>query len=239
MKLIINENHINRNKKIGNILSFASLVVLGLGLYLAWTGAGDMNKTILSYICLIIGFMMTRFGIYFMSTYGQTPRYDEILNQSFEKLRNDYTFFVYSSPVPMALVGPCRIWLPILVTSTGTISYSDGKWKHSGVNFIKRMMGQEKLIDPEKDVANASALIQKHLAEKGIPFEKQPEIQPVIVILLQKTIIDDVTEAPYPVISITDLKRFIRRKDREECENPISPEDTEVLLAALETDKKE
>ncbi len=60
------------------------------------------------------------------------------------------------------------------------------------------MMGQETLINPEKDVADASALLQKHLAEKGIPYENQPEIQPVLVILLQKTIIGDVSEAPIP-----------------------------------------
>ncbi|MDD3949351.1 MAG: hypothetical protein PHT43_07790 [Anaerolineaceae bacterium] len=239
MKLIINEKHIKRNKTIGNTLSFASLGVLGLGLYLAWTGTGDLTKTIYSYLCLIIGFIMTRFGIFFMSTYGQSPRYDEILKQSFEKLRNEYTYYVYSSPVPLLLAGPCRLWLPILVTSTGNISYSDGKWKHTGVNFIKRMMGQETLINPEKDVADASAALQKHLAEKGIPYENQPEIQPVLVILLQKTIIGDVSEAPYPVIPITELKRFIRRKDREECENPISPEDSAALIAALETGKKE
>ncbi len=73
MKLIINEKHIKRNKTIGNTLSFASLGVLGLGLYLAWTGTGDLTKTIYSYLCLIIGFIMTRFGIFFMSTMGNPP----------------------------------------------------------------------------------------------------------------------------------------------------------------------
>ncbi len=42
MKLVRNEKHINRNKLIGKLVTFASLGILGLGLYFAFQKEGAM-----------------------------------------------------------------------------------------------------------------------------------------------------------------------------------------------------
>ena len=237
MKLIINQKLIDRNKKISMALFVGSLAVLGLGAYLAWPGQANIQRTIYSWIALLIGFILTRASIFFMARYGQTPRYDEILGESFSKLPSEYTYFVYSSPVPMLLFGPCRIWLPILVTSGGTISYIDGKWKHTGTGAFKRFMGQETPVEPEREVAEATALLQKQFEQQGIPVEQRPEIQPLLVILLKNTVIGEVKEAPFPVVIITELKRFIRKMDREQCAETLSAEEAEKITKALTADK--
>ena len=237
MKSIINHKLLERNKKISMALFIASLAVLGLGAYLAWPGQADLNRTIYSWIALMIGFILTRFSVFYMSRYGQSPRYDEVLGDALSKLRSEYTYFVYSSPLPMLLMGPCRLWLPVLVTSSGTISYEDGKWKHTGVSAFRRFMGQEALIDPEKDVEAASLELEKQFASQGIPLEQQPEIQPVVVTLLKNAKTGELKEAPYPVVSIVDLKRFIRKQDRENCATPISAEEAEKITAALTAGK--
>ena len=237
MKTIINQRLINRNKKLSMVLFFASMGVLIFGAYLAWPGKADVSRTLYSWIALMIGFILTRVSIYFTSRFGQTPRYDEIIGQTIEKLRSEYTYFVYSTPVPMLLLGPCRIWLPILVTSSGTISYLDGKWKHTGVGFIKRFMGQESIADPQKDADEAILQIQKQLELQGIPLEEQPQIQPIVLIIMKNTTIGEVKDAPYPVMLINDFKRFVRKMDREKCENPFSSEETEKITKALTAGK--
>ncbi len=85
----------------------------------------------------------------------------------------------------MLLLGHCRLWLPILVTSSGTINFIDGKWKHTGVGFLKRFMGQEAIADPQKDAEEAITQIQKQLELQGVPLEEQPQIQPVVLIMLK------------------------------------------------------
>lgn len=231
MKLFRNDKHINRNKLIGKIITFASLGVLGLGLYFAFKQ--DVRLILYSYICLIVGFILTQIGMNFVTRYGRSPRYDEIFGTAFEKLRHDYTYYVYSSPLPMLLMGPCRLWMPIPLNATGEISYQDGKWVHKTRNRIQKMMGQDSVGKPEKEVAEASAVLSKYLTEKGIPAEMQPELKPVMVVYLKETQLGDTSTAPYPVVAMEDLKRYIRRMDREQCTDPISPETAEKLHEAL------
>ena len=237
MKTVINQKLINRNKKLSMVLFFASMGVLIFGAYLAWPGKTNVSRTLYSWIALMIGFILTRISIYFTSRFGQTPRYDEVIGQTIEKLRSEYTYFVYSTPVPMLLLGPCRLWLPILVTSSGTINFIDGKWKHTGVGFLKRFMGQEAIADPQKDAEEAITQIQKQLELQGVPLEEQPQIQPVVLIMLKNTSIGEVKDAPCPVMLINDFKRFIRKMDREQCETPLTPEETERVTAALTAGK--
>ncbi len=231
MKLVRNEKHIKRNKLVGNLLTFASLGVLGLGLYFAFKK--DMSMVLYSYICLIIGFLLTQIGLNFVNRYGRSPRYDEILGTAFEKLRHDYTYYVYSTPLPMLLLGPCRIWMPIPVTATGEISFQDGKWVHKTKNRIQKMMGQDTVGKPDKEVAEASAALTRFLTEKGIPADMHPELKPIMVVYLKETHLGDVSKAPYPVVGLEDLKRYIRRMDREACTDPISPEAAAKLQQAL------
>ncbi len=231
MKLVRNEKHIKQNKLIGKILTFASLGVLGLGLYFAFQKEGTM--ILYSYICLIVGFLLTQIGLNFVNRYGRSPRYDEIFGTAFEKLRHEYTYYVYSSPLPMLLMGPCRIWLPIPVNATGELSFQDGKWVHKTRNRIQKMMGQDSVGKPEKEVAEAAAALSKYLTEKGIPVDMHPELKPILVVYLKETQLGDVSKAPYPVVEMEDLKRYIRRVDREECADPINPETAAKLKVAL------
>lgn len=231
MKLVRNEKHISRNKLIGRILTFSSLGILGLGLYFAFKK--EMTLIIYSYICLIVGFILTQIGLNFVNRYGRSPRYDEIFGTAFEKLRHEYTYYVYSTPLPMLLMGPCRIWMPIPVNATGELSYQDGKWVHKTRNRIQKMMGQDSVGRPDKEVAEASAALSKYLTEKGIPTEMQPELKPIMVVYLKETQLGNVSKAPYPVVEMEDLKRYIRRMDREQCADPISPETAAKLKEAL------
>lgn len=237
MKTIINQKLINRNKKLSMVLFFASMGVLIFGAYLAWPGQADVSRTLYSWMALMIGFILTRVSIYFTSRFGQTPRYDEVIGRTIDKLRSEYTYFVYSTPVPMLLLGPCRLWLPILITSSGTISYVDGKWKHTGIGFLKRFMGQEAIADPKKDAEDAIMQIKKQFGLQGIPLEEQPQIQPIVVIILKNTSIGEIKDAPYPVVLIDDFKRFVRKMDREKCEKPFSQDETEKFTKALTAGK--
>lgn len=233
MKQVTNEKYIKRNKNIGGALFIINLAVLGVGAYFAVTSTNNTEGIVWSWVALAIGISLTRISMYFMNRFGRSPRYDEVLAEVFGKLRHDYTFFSFSSPVPYLLLGPCRLWLPILVTSGGKISYENGKWKHSGVGLFKILIGQESLVKPEFEVADATKNIQQQLAKHGIPFEDQPTIQPVIVLLNSTTKLGNLEGAPYQAITLPELKRYIRKVDRENCPSEIAAEDNQKLIRAL------
>jgi hypothetical protein len=85
-------------------------------------------------------------------------------------------------------------------------------------------MGQESVGKPEKDFATEEHNLRAFMAYKGIPGGTQPEIRPILISMMKTSKIGDVSTAPIPVIDLEDLKRYIRRMDREECSAPISPE---------------
>jgi len=232
MKLVINEKLIKKNKTIGQVTTFASLAVLAIGLVFAF--GKDMTKILYSYIALIIGFVLSQVGMYFSTRFGRSPRFDELFKGAFEKLRHEYTFYVYSSPVPFLLLGPCSIWVPIPLTASGKISYENGKWKQQGGNFMMKLFGQEGIGRPVQEVSANTAAIRKFLTEKGIPEEEQPEIKHVLVVLMKNTIVGEISEAPIPVVNLEDLKRSVRRVDRDECAAPLTEEQLARLTSALD-----
>ena len=232
MKLVINEKLIKKNKTIGQVTTFASLAVLAIGLVFAF--GKDMTKILYSYIALIIGFVLSQVGMYFSTRFGRSPRFDELFKGAFEKLRHEYTFYVYSSPVPFLLLGPCSIWVPIPLTASGKISYENGKWKQQGGNFMMKLFGQEGVGRPVQEVSANTAVIRKYLADKGIPEEEQPEIKHVMVVLMKNTIVGEISEAPIPVVNLEDLKRSVRRVDRDECAAPLTEEQLARLTSALD-----
>ncbi|MGI6250445.1 MAG: hypothetical protein ACOYKD_03675 [Anaerolineaceae bacterium] len=236
MKLVINEKFIQVRRKIAQILMFSSLAVLVIGLIISL--GREPSKVLYSYICLIIGFILSSIGMFFTTRYGRDPRYDELLNERFKSMRNDYTFYVFSSPVPYLLLGPCGFWITPALTASGEISYVNGKWQQKGGNFLMKLMGHERLGKPEKDAGLLEADLRTFLEEKGIPPQDQPDVKVVYVRVLEQTKLGDLKEAPSLILDLKEVKRYIRQIDRESCTSPLTEEQTEKLTAALESFSK-
>ncbi len=81
MKVISDDKLIKRNKTIGNILSLASIAILGIGMFFSFK---DKDGTYLPYTfgALIIGFLLFQVGNFYMNKWGKSPRPDEKLSQA-------------------------------------------------------------------------------------------------------------------------------------------------------------
>lgn len=231
MKLVINQRYINIRKKIAQFTTLGSLGILVVGLVYAFKR--DTQSVLVSYIALILGFVLSQVGMYFTSRFARTPRIDEVLTKVFEKLRHEYSFFVYSAPLPLLLTGPCGIWIILPITANGLVSYENGKWKQKGGNFLLKTLGQEGIGNPTREAEANQAELTAYLKSKGFTDEELPTIKPVLVVVMKTTQLGDVSGSPVPVISLAELKRYIRRVDREECAKPLDLDQRERLNAAL------
>lgn len=231
MKLVINEKYINIRKKIAQLTTISSLGILVVGLIFAFKR--DASSVMYSYIALIVGFVLSQTGMYFTSRFGRTPRIDQVLTTAFEKMRHEYTFLVYSSPLPMLLTGPCGIWLIMPITANGLISCENGKWKQKGGNFLLRTLGQEGIGNPSRDAETNSAELRTYLKSNGFSDEQIPQIKPVLVVMMKTTQLGDVSGSSVPVTDLAEVKRYIRRTDRESCITPLDQETRDRLNAAL------
>ena len=119
MKIVINEKLIKRNKTIGNVTSIGGIAILAAGLILNINPTP--TRTMISFGALIIGFIVAQISTTYVTRFGRSPRFDEIIANNLSKLSNEYTFYAYSGPVPMLLVGPAGLWIPLPVVAGGEI----------------------------------------------------------------------------------------------------------------------
>jgi len=221
MQLVINEIILKRNKLIAQIATFSSLAILAIGLVFAFSK--DMTKMLLSYLALVLGFILSQIGIFFTNRYARKPRYDEMFADVLQKLNNEYTFYVFQRPVPMFIVGPCNIWVPLPITSGGKVFYSKGKWRQQGGNFMMKLFAQEGIGRPEVDAIASTREISRALEAEGISKQEMPDIIVILVTLVEGVEIGDVGDAPTPIIELKKLRRYIKHYDKE-CKKPLAPE---------------
>ena len=212
MKVITNTNLVKKNKRIGQITSMVSLVILAAGLYLS------MFKTDLllySFIALIVGFLLSQVGIYYGSRWGKSPRPDEVISASLKGLDDKYTLYHYSLAVPHLLIGPAGIWIISPYSQGGTISYDEnkGRWKQKGGNAYMKIFGQESLGRPDLDIQAYKHDMEKFFT-KNLDLKEKPEINSVIVFTNEKTQVS-VKESPVPTVPVSKLKDFFRKKAKE------------------------
>lgn len=230
MKIIKNEKLIERNGKIGQWMSLASLIVLGLGLYISFTVP---EYFIYSIVCLVIGFTMTQISIYMGNRWGRSPRADEKFDAGLKGLHSDFVIYHFSSPVSHLLIGPSGAWVLHPLHQRGKISYQKNRWKLSNGGFLQAYMsvfGQEGLGRPEIDAENEVQALRKFLAKK-MDESAIPEIKPILVFTNDEIEVD-AGDSPIAAMRLKQLKEFMRQGGKNRS---LSNEQIKALSDALES----
>jgi hypothetical protein len=214
MIIVSNNKLIRRNKKIGNYTTIASLVTLGLGLYVSFSAQTAEGFT-WSLVCLIIGFLLSQIGIFFGNRWGRSPRPDELLTKELKGLDDKYFLYHYITPVSHLLVGPAGIWLLAPYTQSGKISFQSEKkrWVHKGGNIYMKLFAQEGLGRPDQEVT-ASLVDLKKFITKVEPISGLPEPRAALVFVNPKVEVD-AQNASIPTLALDKLKDFLRRQAKE------------------------
>ena len=228
MNKVINEKLIERNKKIGKILSFVGIGVLAVGLILNFNPTP--TRLLISLGALVLGFIISQISTFYVTRFNRKPRSDEIIAENLSKLGNDYSFYIYNSPIPMLLVGPTHIWIPIPLMASGEVYYNK-KWKERGGSFLVKLLGQGNIGQSEREVKDYEKQIHDFL-QNTLENEELPPVKSIFVILNPKVTVGDVEEAPIPIVHAAALRRKIRKFDRD-SEKEISPEIIEKLNKKL------
>ncbi|HNC88043.1 MAG TPA: hypothetical protein PL000_03775 [Anaerolineales bacterium] len=230
MKIIKNEKLIERNGKIGQWMSLASLIVLGLGLYISFTVP---EYFIYSIVCLVIGFTMTQISIYMGNRWGRSPRADEKFDAGLKGLHSDFVIYHFSSPVSHLLIGPSGAWVLHPLHQRGKISYQKNRWKLSNGGFLQAYMsvfGQEGLGRPEIDAENEVQALRKFLAKK-MDESTIPEIKPILVFTNDEIEVD-AGDSPIAAMRLKQLKEFMRQGGKNRS---LSNDQIKALSDALES----
>lgn len=227
MKVLSNEKVIKRNTQIGKYASIAALLILAGGMVVSFT---MQEQAFIAFGALMVGFILSQFGIYFGNRFGRRPRTDERITAALKGLTKDYTLYHYLAPVNHLLVGPAGIWVLEPYHQRGTITYEKNRWRQKGgglmLGYLK-LFAQEGLgrpdLEVQADLDSMRDALKKSLGE-GLPplnaallfYDPRADIQ--------------ADEAPHPTLKIDQLKDFLRKYAKE---NPLSPEQVKRITDLL------
>jgi hypothetical protein len=212
MEVIVNTKLIKRNNKLGSIATFASLGILAVGLVLSF-----MDKTgnyfYLSFLALILGFVISQVGIYFSNRWGRSPRPDEVLTSSLKGLGDKYTLFNFYGPVSHLLLTPDSAWALLPFSQGGQITFDEKKKRYhqKGGNWYMKLFAQESLGRPDAEANVAVEDVEKFLKKNGI--EDVP-VNAALVFINPKASVD-ASNAPYPTTTGEKLKDVIRKSVKD------------------------
>jgi hypothetical protein len=227
MKIVANEGLIIRNRKIGQVTTIASLVVLSAGLVLSFIQS-DSRLVSLSFLALLVGFILSQVGIYFGNRYGRRPRPDESLDTGLKGLEDKYRLYHYVTPVSHLLLGPAGIWILLPYPQSGKIVYEKKRWKQKGGNWYLKIFAQDGLARPDLDVATAMDNLDSFF-KKQLPDAVLPPVQALLLFTNDNAIVE-ADDAPYPTLHIKKVKEFLRKKAKE---SPTPPEKIKIISDIL------
>ncbi|MCZ2126983.1 MAG: hypothetical protein LC099_04320 [Anaerolineales bacterium] len=212
MKIVKNEALIERNGKIGNWLSLASLAVLATGMYISFSRPEWFTYSL---VCLVVGFALTQIGMYMGNRWGRSPRRDERLDSALKGMHSESVLYHYIAPAAHVLVGPAGLWILLPYQQAGTASFEKNRWKIKGGGFMQsymRIFGQEGIGRPNLEAETETAALRKFLAKK-MDEEAIPEIKTALVFINEQVEVE-ANDSPLPAMRLKDLKEFLRNESK-------------------------
>lgn len=212
MNIVTNEKIIKRNTAIGRYATLVALLILLGGMYVTFAFPEDPQYVTFAFAALLVGFLLSQFGIYFGNRWGRRPRVDERLTTGLKGLNKDYTLYHYTTPVSHLLVGPAGVWILEPYYQRGTITYEKGRWRQRGggllLSYLK-IFAQEGLGRPDIEIDADTQSLQKHLANL-LGAENVPPIKAALVFTDDRADLQ-VEDAPHPALKVHALKEFLRK----------------------------
>lgn len=227
MKVLSNEKIIKRNTQIGKYASLAALLILAGGMVISFT---MQEQVYIAFGALMVGFVLSQFGIYFGTRFGRRPRPDERITAALKGLTKDYTLYHYLAPVNHLLVGPAGIWILEPYHQRGTITYEKNRWRQKGGGFLLgylKIFAQEGLGRPDLEVQTDLDTLRDAL--KKSLGDNLPPLNAALLFYDPRADIQ-ADEAPHPTMKIDQLKDFLRKRAKE---NPLPLEQVKKITDLL------
>ncbi|MFN8489823.1 MAG: hypothetical protein U0350_19715 [Caldilineaceae bacterium] len=232
MKAYRNTAEIASKDNLGRRFSLIGLLVLAVG-FVASLMPGWLPPPVLSFLqrygvlvsfgSLFIGFACARLGSHYINRYARRPwpdsktraRPDEVLERNMKGFDDKFVYFAHSLPASHnVLVGPCGILLFTLRIDNGKVVVNGDRWREPfSAGRLLRMMAQEGIGDPPRELAEQKQKLQAFLNKDGANFANVP-IEGAVVFLSNAAQLE-LDNPTVPVLRLDQVKEYVRRKAKD------------------------
>jgi hypothetical protein len=225
MQVYCNEKYVHSRARLGRYASFGGMGVLLVGLIITWSATDQIG---LSFLALIIGFVLSQVGLYYANRFGRPERPDQILAKSLKGFDDRYNLFQYTCPVGNVLVTPSACFVFTIKMQRGPIHYQQGKWKHSrGFRSFFLWLGSDSLGNPSKEAEIEADSMRRYVAKK-LPGVEVPVVP--VILFGNPTAEVEAGESPVPAVHYKRLKDWLRGRGKS---GTLSAEARDQLIELL------
>ena len=215
MRIVVDEKKVKRQALIGRITLFGSLAILVGGLLLTLFGQQlgifNLNNLGLFYlvytIILVVGFGISRIGMYYGNRYLSAGRPELILRENLKGLDRKYALMIFKLPVDYVLVEPGGVTVLIVKGQQGKIAFKEGKWK-SRQGVLSYWLGRDEPLGNPTEEANLAMGKLTAIFKEKIP-NLRITLRAVIIFSNPKADLD-IEPSPIPVLRSDELKDYLR-----------------------------
>lgn len=189
MRVVTNEAHLSRYRRLSHILFFVSLAGMAAGFFYTWT-ADPSTSTQISCFLLPALLFMTLISVRMANTWIREPRPERVLEESLKGIGRRYTLFQHILPAPHVLIGPEGVFTITPQWHERSYRVSGKKWSGDRGLFARLTgyMRQDLLGNPFNEAQLHAQEMQK-LVDKIAPDEGI-EVQPLIVFTSPKVTLE-------------------------------------------------
>jgi hypothetical protein len=220
MKVITDEDFVAGRAKFARRVSLISLGILLLGLLASFLPQWYPPRfsgalPLVSFACLIVGFIGANIGAYNANRWVKEPRADQILAKLLRGFDHSHRLYNYVTPVAHVFVTPGGLFTLTVKRHDGHIRCEGSKWQR---NFewgrLLRFFGEEGLGNPTVEAHNEAEALQRFLTARWPDDGTVPTVQPVIVFTTPEAVLE-VRDPAIPVVTGSDLKNHLRKSSKE------------------------
>lgn len=218
MRIVTNEDLVKRNRKIATLLFFFSMIILGVGFFLAngsllGLDLDEMDPSIYLLfmpLVLLVGFVSTLISVRMTNLWLRVPRPEDAIKENLKGLSNRsrlYNYFHF--PARHVLVCPQGVFAIVTRFQDGRFSVTEDKWKthRSPLSRIFSIFRLDDLGNPSREARSAAAYIRNITEE----YDPDLTIQPLIIFTSPKAEIQ--IDSPIIPVLFADPKAKPNLKD--------------------------
>lgn len=220
MKVITNNERIEKQKKLAKRLSPIAMVLLlaGLGLNilsLRQSNSAGVVDPLYFYgtlVLLILGFILSNISSHLITHWVKEPRADQSLGKILKGFDNKYFLFNYATKVPHVLLTPTKIYAISTKDSKDAIEITGNKWKRAfSLSRLFRFFADEGLGNPTAEASQNAGKVAGLL--KDYPEAADLPLEPLIVFTNAEAQLT-INSTEIPILKGKKLKNYIRENEK-------------------------
>jgi hypothetical protein len=216
VRVVTNRRHVQLRARLGRLMTLGGFGALLGGLIYSFAGLGtqDQQAILVSYLALIVGYLLISIGKNYWLRYSVRPRPDEALALNLKTLDIRHILFNYVAALPVDHLLLTSSGLVVIETRPfiGNIVVRGDRWsRRRGLFGWLQFLSEGALGNPSRDALRGVEEMRGHLAGRlGEEVAEKIPIQGLVVFTHPRVALE--IEAPNVAVThARDLREAVRR----------------------------